>query len=181
MSSPAQDTPSVMPKQNVKPTNKSLLDEIVEIKVGPSNTMFKIHKGLLCDRASYFRAVYQNPGDWKEKSEGLTLETVDPRHFPALHTMALLQQRPRQFRVRAIGARSRTDKLLFLRRPAQYPSNAKPCHRYHPREGQNNKDHLRQAPALDLGEHPRRLSATETPRRFAGNDRHRYSGDAADG
>ena len=99
MSSPAQDTPSVMPKQNVKPTNKcvptklpsilrhrlmlgrSLLDEIVEIKVGPSNTMFKIHKGHLCDRASYFRAVYQNPGDWKEKSEGLTLETVDPDTF----------------------------------------------------------------------------------------------------
>ena len=99
MSSPAQDTPSVMPKQNVKPTNKcvptklpsilrhrlmlgrSLLDEIVEIKVGPSNTMFKIHKGLLCDRASYFRAVYQNPGDWKEKSEGLTLETVDQDTF----------------------------------------------------------------------------------------------------
>ncbi|KAI4103907.1 MAG: hypothetical protein LQ339_004024 [Xanthoria mediterranea] len=81
MSSPAQNTPSVMPQQNAKPTNRSLLEEIVEIKVGPSNTMFKIHKGLLCDRASYFRAVYQNPGDWKEKSEGLALTAVDPNTF----------------------------------------------------------------------------------------------------
>ncbi|KAI4244458.1 MAG: hypothetical protein L6R42_010444, partial [Xanthoria sp. 1 TBL-2021] len=99
MSSPAQNQATVMPKQKAKPTKRSvltklrsilrhrlilgrsLLDEIVEIKVGPSNRIFKIHKGLLCDRASYFKAVYQTSGDWKEKYEGLTLKTVNPNTF----------------------------------------------------------------------------------------------------
>lgn len=60
---------------------RSLLEEIVEIKVGPLDKTFKVHKGLLCEKASYFKTVYQSPGDWKEKREGLILKDVDPAIF----------------------------------------------------------------------------------------------------
>lgn len=100
MSSATQDQTTVKPTEKAKPTKRSvvmklrsilcrrrlmlgrsLLDEIVEIKVGPLDKTFKLHKGLLCEKASYFKTVYQSPGDWKEKREGLILKDVDPAIF----------------------------------------------------------------------------------------------------
>ncbi|KAL8754540.1 MAG: hypothetical protein Q9199_004271 [Rusavskia elegans] len=81
MSSATEDQTTVKPTEKAKPTKRSLLDEIVEIKVGPLDKTFKLHKGLLCEKASYFKTVYQSPGDWKEKREGLILKDVDPAIF----------------------------------------------------------------------------------------------------
>ncbi|KAL8886721.1 MAG: hypothetical protein Q9215_005600 [Flavoplaca cf. flavocitrina] len=81
MSSAAQDQPVATPATNVKPTNSSLLEDIVEIKVGPSDRIFKAHRGLLCERASYFKAILGNPGNWKENHEGLALKEVKPEIF----------------------------------------------------------------------------------------------------
>ena len=60
---------------------RSLSDEILQIKVGPSDQVFEIHRGLLCDKASYFKAILESLGDWKEKREGIILKEVDPAIF----------------------------------------------------------------------------------------------------
>ncbi|KAL8906876.1 MAG: hypothetical protein Q9171_006091 [Xanthocarpia ochracea] len=69
-----------MATQSTKPDLRQLVDEIVTIKLEPSNKIFYIHKGLLCHHSSVFRAMMEH--DWKEKQEGIvTLKDEDHETF----------------------------------------------------------------------------------------------------
>ncbi|KAL8919621.1 MAG: hypothetical protein Q9172_004898 [Xanthocarpia lactea] len=69
-----------MAVQPTKPHLRQLIDEIVTIKLEPSNKTFYIHKGLLCHHSSVFRAMMEH--DWKEKQEGIvTLKDEDHGTF----------------------------------------------------------------------------------------------------
>ncbi|KAL8771206.1 MAG: hypothetical protein Q9209_003377 [Squamulea sp. 1 TL-2023] len=66
--------------QSTKPSLRQLLDELVTVKLEPSNQIFYIHKGLLCHHSAVFKAMLEH--DWKEKQEGLViLKDEDPEPF----------------------------------------------------------------------------------------------------
>lgn len=71
----------------------SLYDSIISIKVGPENTTFGIHRGLLCHHSSYFDRALN--GGFKEAVEGeVILADEDPTIFTRfnewLYTGAIL-------------------------------------------------------------------------------------------
>ncbi|KAL8859473.1 MAG: hypothetical protein Q9178_004151 [Gyalolechia marmorata] len=75
-----QSLSTSMAAQSTKPPLRQLVDEIVTIKLEPSNKTFYIHKGLLCHHSSVFRTMMEH--DWKEKQEGIvTLKDEDPETF----------------------------------------------------------------------------------------------------
>ncbi|KAL8727102.1 MAG: hypothetical protein Q9166_006289 [cf. Caloplaca sp. 2 TL-2023] len=63
-----------------KRSKMNLFDDIVIIKVGASETAFRIHKGLLCNASGYFTAA--STGSFKEAADGvLILKDEDPVIF----------------------------------------------------------------------------------------------------
>ena len=46
---------------------RGLADEVVTILVGPEETPFRIHKGLLCSKSEYFRAAFE--GSFRESTD----------------------------------------------------------------------------------------------------------------
>ena len=57
-----------------------MFDTIVEITVGPDEVLFKLHKGLLCNASTYFKAALE--GGFKEASEKkISLPEDDPDMF----------------------------------------------------------------------------------------------------
>ena len=57
-----------------------MFDTVVEIKVGPRQVLFNVHKGLLCNASSFFKAALD--GGIKEVSERqIALPEDDPRTF----------------------------------------------------------------------------------------------------
>ena len=53
---------------------RELYANIEFIKIGPQKQTFGIHRGLLCDKSSYFNAALN--GEFKEATEGITLQDV---------------------------------------------------------------------------------------------------------
>ncbi|KAL8852197.1 MAG: hypothetical protein Q9221_002907 [Calogaya cf. arnoldii] len=56
------------------------INEVVTVLVGPDETPFHIHKGLLCSKSEYFRAAFE--GSFKEAKEGkIHLKDEEPESF----------------------------------------------------------------------------------------------------
>ncbi|CAN9369243.1 unnamed protein product [Alternaria alternata] len=71
---------------------EATVGEVVAIKVGPAETVFRIHKDALCRESEYFRAAYN--GRWKEAEEGLTLDDVEVGVFKTFVHWLYKQQLP---------------------------------------------------------------------------------------
>ncbi|KAL9024693.1 MAG: hypothetical protein Q9180_007835 [Flavoplaca navasiana] len=68
-----------------------LVDEVVTILVGPEETPFRIHKGLLCSKSEYFRAAFE--GSFKETTEkSVHLRDDDPAVFQFYASLIYTQQ-----------------------------------------------------------------------------------------
>ncbi|KAL8881014.1 MAG: hypothetical protein Q9198_001696 [Flavoplaca austrocitrina] len=68
-----------------------LADEVVTILVGPEETPFRIHKGLLCCKSEYFRAAFE--GSFKESTEkSVHLRDDDPKVFQFYATWIYTQK-----------------------------------------------------------------------------------------
>ena len=60
--------------------DRSFYDDIVTINIGPKKQGFGVHKALLCNSSSYFKAALA--GSFKEAKEGvISLEDEDPDVF----------------------------------------------------------------------------------------------------
>jgi BTB/POZ domain len=62
-----------------------LTDEIVALYVGPKRKAYHVHKALLCNRSSYFRAVFRDDVQFREGAENDVYSPDDsPRAFAQL-------------------------------------------------------------------------------------------------
>jgi BTB/POZ domain len=50
-------------------SSRLLTDEIVALYVGPKRKAYYVHKALLCNRSSYFRAVFRDNVQFREGAE----------------------------------------------------------------------------------------------------------------
>lgn len=65
-------------------SNRLLTDEIVALYVGPKRKAYHVPKALLCNRSSYFRAVFRDDVQFREGAEN---EVYFPDDSPrALHS-----------------------------------------------------------------------------------------------